>query len=80
MVADLVRAGLGACALTEGRVPIGATALPGRPGREAGPDRGGEPPVGDELLVRLFPIPAGGLDWGLALLLAREIACESPDC
>jgi hypothetical protein len=55
VVDDLVKAGFGACKLIEGRVPIGATAPPDWPGREAAPVPGGEPPVGEELLVRVAP-------------------------
>ena len=55
VVDRLFRAGLGACAGPEGRVPIGATALPVLLGLLEGiPWRGGDPPVGDEVLVRML--------------------------
>lgn len=80
VVDDLVNAGLGTCELIEGRVPIGATALPAWPGREVAPVPGGDAPVGEELLVRVGPMLVLGLDCGLALLLARDRAWESVGC
>jgi hypothetical protein len=51
---------------------MGATVLVGLPLLVA---RGGEPP-GEEALVRLWG-PLGGLDCGLALLLARDLSLSA---
>lgn len=70
----------GALDVADGRVPIGATALPWLGLLPGAPARGGEPP-GEDALVRLdccaagasnTPLLLGALDWGLALLLVRE--------
>lgn len=80
VVERLLRAGLGAWAPAEGRVPMGATVGPLWLALPGATPCGGEPPVGDELLVRLACWPTalsktpklvGGFDCGLELPSAR---------
>lgn len=70
----------------EGRVPIGATVGPDCPALEAERSRGGERPVGLDVLVRLCAptalskaLLAGPVVWGLDVLPGRGLGSFDRD-